>query len=333
MMMKHHTIGMFCAVALLATVSFAVPAHAGFKDTVVKSFNVGRGGTLSLTSDIGSVSVTTGGRDTVKIVVTREIGSGSKDKILRNLDMEFEQHGSDLEIRTEYKRKNHGLWSWLRNNRLKLKYEITVPEEYNLKLKTSGGSIKVDDLDGRAICRTSGGSIKLKRIGGPVDAHTSGGSISLTGSAGDAALKTSGGKITAGDVDGDVDAKTSGGSIHIERIDGSVHARTSGGGITLGDVAGNVDASSSGGSVKASISAQPNQDCRLTTSGGGITVTIDPEHHYSIDAKTSGGGVSSDVPVTVTGNLKRNRLVADMNGGGPALYLRTSGGGIKIRKR
>ena len=331
--MKRNTVGLIGAVALLTVVLMTVPAHAGFMDTVVKSFTVGSDGTLSLDSDLGSVSVTSGGRDTVKIVVIREIKSGDKDEILRNLDMVIEQHGDDVDIRTEYKKINSKFLGLFRNSSLKLKYEITVPEDYNVKLKTAGGSIRVDDLDGLADCRTSGGSIKLGGIGGPVDAHTSGGSITLTGSGGDAALKTSGGKITVGNVDGAVTAKTSGGSIHMERINGSVHARSSGGGITIEDAAGSVDASTSGGSVKASISEQPRGDCRLTTSGGGITITIDPDHHYSIDARTSGGGVSSDVPVTVSGEMKRNRLVADMNGGGPELYLRTSGGGIRIRER
>jgi hypothetical protein len=50
-----------------------------------------------------------------------------------------------------------------------------------------------------------------------------------------------------------------------------------------------------------------------------------------VDASTSGGSVSSDFPVPSSGN--RQSLRAAINGGGPLLQLRTSGGGIHIQKR
>ena len=52
-----------------------------------------------------------------------------------------------------------------------------------------------------------------------------------------------------------------------------------------------------------------------------------------VDAHASGGHVETDIPVTVQGEISRSTLKAKINGGGPELYLRTSGGSIHIKKR
>jgi hypothetical protein len=48
----------------------------------------------------------------------------------------------------------------------------------------------------------------------------------------------------------------------------------------------------------------------------------------------SGGHVANDFPVTVKaqGELKRSALQGKINGGGPLVWLRTSGGNIHIEK-
>jgi hypothetical protein len=42
--------------------------------------------------------------------------------------------------------------------------------------------------------------------------------------------------------------------------------------------------------------------------------------------------VSTDYPVTLSGKIDPQHLTAEINGGGPALTLSTSGGGIQVRK-
>ena len=51
-----------------------------------------------------------------------------------------------------------------------------------------------------------------------------------------------------------------------------------------------------------------------------------------LDAHASGGGVSSDVPITVQGKQDEDSLVGKINGGGPKLVLRSSGGGVRVKK-
>jgi DUF4097 and DUF4098 domain-containing protein YvlB len=303
-----------------------------FTDTVEKNFTVHEGGNLKLESDLGSINIITGSNNQVEVIIKRKVDDGDRDvmdSILEDLVIDFDQKNDDVYIRVEYDRG--GFFRW-RKNRLQLQFDITVPEKYNVDLRTAGGSITVADLQGEVHCSTSGGSIKLGDIKGAVWSSTSGGSISLTGSVGSAELSTSGGNINIGYVDGTVEASTSGGSINIEQAKAAVSASTSGGGIHVKEVMGSINGSTSGGSITVNITSQPAADCKLTTSGGGINIYLKSEIKANINAATSGGKVVTDFPITVRGELSKSKLKAQINGGGPELYLRTSGGNIYLHE-
>jgi hypothetical protein len=70
----------------------------------------------------------------------------------------------------------------------------------------------------------------------------------------------------------------------------------------------------------------------LSTSGGSINVALPSEVKVEVDAVTSGGGVSTEFPITEQGQTKRNALKTKINGGGPMMTLRTSGGSIRLVK-
>ena len=335
--MKLLTQCMSYVCALIVGLLLVIPAtvQADIEDSIQKSFNVSKGGTLTIDSDLGSIEVTANKNDKVNIEIFRKFDTNSQKRvedILEDLDIDFKQTGKNVTVTTIYKRKRDGFFNW-GSNRLRLRYVISVPEKYNVDLNTSGGSISVDDIEGNVDSKTSGGSLKFGNIQGPVNGKTSGGSIGLNACQGTADVKTSGGSIHIGQVDGDVDAHTSGGSITIEEAQGSVIAKTSGGSIKVEEVMGAIDARTSGGSVTAHISQQPNNNCRLSTSGGSINVYLEENIKINLDAKTSGGRVKTDFPVTIQGEIKKSQLQAEINGGGPELYLRTSGGNINLHRQ
>jgi len=271
------------------------------------------------------------------------------DRMLRDFTLEVVERGSDVHVSATFQNGwrpmlfsgffdlGHSIcrnWqcleysSWLRA----VEYRVTVPSKFNADLTTSGGWISVANLNGQVIARTSGGSLNFDRVGGPVNGRTSGGSITLAGARGRTFLHTSGGAIRIMDVVGDVDASTSGGSISMSGVSGDAIAHTSGGRISLEKTNGAIDASTSGGSVTASLIAQPKKECRLFTSGGSIYVSLSKDVHLNIDASTSGGRVSTDFPVLSRGDRHQRELLTPLNGGGPLLYLHTSGGGITVRR-
>jgi DUF4097 and DUF4098 domain-containing protein YvlB len=285
-----------------------VSAHAAIDSPVRRAFNVAPGGTLYLDTDVGNVHVVPGAAGVVVSVQRR----ARSQKELDRVHLSMRQEGNDVHVRNEVEQQMSKWFSW--GNNLDMTFDVTVPAHYNVELKTSGGNVSVGDLHGFVHARTSGGSVKLAHIDGVVDAHTSGGDVRLDGASGNASLRTSGGSVDVGSVGG------------------TLYARTSGGGITIGEARGAIDAETSGGSIRASLSAQPRGDSRLSTSGGNITVALAPTIGVDLDAHTSGGGVNSDLPITVMGKVSDDSLNGKLNGGGPKLVLRSSGGGIHVRK-
>jgi hypothetical protein len=293
-----------------------------------KSFTVGPGGKLTIRADRGSIDVKTAATDKVEIEVTREPGRGAAADILEKHQVTFNQDGNDVTVEAQMP----GVKNWGRGNNLKVHYDVIVPAKYNVNLKSSGGSISVKDLEGEARTETSGGSLKFGQIKGSVHGHTSGGSINVNGATQDVEIETSGGSISVGDTGGNVMAKTSGGSIHVGDVKGAVTAETSGGGIEVNGASGAVNAHTSGGPIRAAITQQPSGPCTFETSGGGIEVKMASNVAIDLDAQTSGGSVSTDFPVTVQGELKKNHLHSKVNGGGPKVTLGTSGGSIHVKK-
>lgn len=298
-----------------------------------KFFNVKPGGWLELRADFGAVVVRSSPKDEVKVEVTKWVEGRhrrSAKELFEDYEITYTQTARGVTITAEMR----GTSSWRRSNDgLQVEFRLTVPQRYNLDLNTSGGSVEVDDLIGEARVKTSGGSLTLGRIEGPVTAKTSGGSISLRRCKGDLLARTSGGGIEVGDVDGEVDVETSGGSIEVDGASGNLRAHTSGGGLSLRNLHGNVDASTSGGSIDAELLAPISAPCELSTSGGGISVYVSKDFKADLDARSSGGGVHCDMPITVQGSFGEGKLVGKINGGGPLLTLRTSGGGIDLRQR
>ncbi|GAB4339359.1 MAG: DUF4097 family beta strand repeat-containing protein [Calditrichia bacterium] len=311
--------------ALLFVLIFGVAnlLAVGSGDVVKRSFTVNKGGMLVVDSDLGSVQVSSWSNKKVEVAIEIEMS----DEIRRHFKLDFQQDGDMVEITGVMEKK----LSWF-SGRKQVTYKIKVPDEFNIKVKTSGGSVSVGGVKGEVETVTSGGSLHFNDISGPVLGQTSGGSIDLLKISGDANIRTSGGSIRMEDVEGDVEAKTSGGSLAIANVKGMVTAHTSGGSIKIDDVRGGLDVSTSGGGITARLPYQPAKDCKMKTSGGSIHVQMAPDVTVLLDARTSGSSVKSDFEIAVKGEIKRGKLKGKINGGGPLVYLRTSGGGIYLEK-
>lgn len=287
---------------------------AGRDDNISKTFQVAAGGRLTVDVNLGSIEVSTSGDKEVHIEVLRKVRTSDSNRIediLRNHQVDFRQEGNDVFVKTLD--RGAGFWRNF-SNRLEVRYVITVPQKYNVDLRTAGGSITVNDLEGEVISKTSGGSLHFGHIQGPVSG------------------KTSGGGITVLECTGRVDVNTSGGSLNLGKIVGPLNAHTSGGSIQVDEVMGDVKASTSGGSIRAAITKQPSADCELSTSGGSIRLNLNKDLNLNLVAKSSGGDVHTDIPITIQGTLSKSSLQGKMNAGGPELYVHTSGGSVYINK-
>ncbi|MGX5172478.1 DUF4097 family beta strand repeat-containing protein [Aliikangiella sp. IMCC44653] len=270
--MKHTTNSKLITGLLFLAMLFSLPAYSE-TEQISKSLKVSAGGKLELDSDNGAIQIKTWDKSEAKIEITKR--ARSKDS-LEDFKVSIDQSGNTIVI--------NGDGGW--NSRVSVEFEVTVPQQFNLDLKTGGGSIEVDDISGQLKLRTSGGSISVGDMqSGSVNADTSGGSIKVGDINGDLQVTTSGGSIKLGKITGIAKADTSGGSIKVESGGKELKADTSGGSIKVGPSKGNVDVETSGGSIKIDMT---EGNVKASTSGGSVKIE---GSKGSVVAETSGGSI------------------------------------------
>ncbi len=318
------------SLLLLAT---SLTLSAQTEEHIDKTFSLTANGQLVVEVGMGSIDVTTHASNEVTVAAYRKITRHDKaeeETFIRDHPVTFSVDGNTLTIHSDD--QNKGLGGWFSSNRAEAKYTITVPAAFNIHLKTSDGGISVSDVTGKVTTNTSGGGLKFTRVHGPLDGNTSGGGIKVTACEGTIKINTSGGGIDVIGGSGTLEGDTSGGGINVKDFQGPAHVETSGGGINLENVTGQIYGSTSGGSINARFAAPLTEAVKLETSGGGVTVRVTESSAFTLDASTSGGDVSTDLPVTVVGKISRSHMSGTVNGGGKTLSLRSSGGGIHVKK-
>jgi DUF4097 and DUF4098 domain-containing protein YvlB len=231
----------------------------------------------------------------------------------------------------------------------------------NLDAHTAGGGITVGNATGDVKVRTSGGTIKIGEVGGSTHAETAGGGIRIVSSANDVWASTAGGSINIGQTKGKIEARTAGGQIKIGPAGGEIRAETSGGGITVrgsggpvkvrtaggsirvNDARGAISAETAGGSIRASlVVSDPKIDteCELTTNGGDVTIYLPEDLSATVSAvlrisrrRDENYKIISDFPLKIQED-RTHRITADgdINGGGDEIRLSTHNGNIRILK-
>ena len=317
----------------------ALTARAGDEEGIVRAFSIAPSGELVVQAERAKVEVR-GGSDQVRVSLRR--GNDDAAAIEDDYDIGFEQTADRLVI-TAMPRVGPGrlgwslrLWRFRLRNAKPLAISVEAPSGFGADIDTNAGSVRVAEIAGPLQARTAGASVRIDDVPGVVQVRTSGGSIRHAGTSASVDANTSGGSIAIGHVQGAVFARTSGGRIAIEQA-GPVTARTSGGSIAIGQAHGAVQAKTSGGSIDASLAVQPQDDSELRTSGGSIAMRLAPDIALDIDASSSGGNVRVEDGLALDGDhLQRGEpwkdVQATLNGGGPALRLRTSGGSIRLRQ-
>ena len=302
---------------LLATIlvsSLSLTAQAKIDRTVEKVFSVPATGTLHVSTQGGHIHVTVAKDGKATITARERIRADDDqeaDELLAKMNLTIEQNGSDVSAIAEY---SHGIsFNW-GPTPVVVSFDIAIPAGFSADARTSGGDIVVTDRSAQLKLKTSGGNITIGNITADIDARTSGGDIVLDSCTSDVELHTSGGNLKVGPVNGSARISTSGGNIRIRGTGAAMHADTSGGDIT-DDVVGPLKG-----------------DCELLTSGGEVKVSLDPSSGFHLDAATSGGSVhAGGLTITIDdGGSGRSKLRGLVNGGGPLLKLRSSGGNIAI---
>jgi len=270
-----------------------------------KTFNTMPGKNFKLRAYSGDVTITTSDEPQVYIKIF------GNDRAEKKVKFDFNESDEGVTITAV----GHDNWNFFNLGRgIKLRFEIRLPRTYNAKVSSSGGDIRLEDLNGRIELGSSGGDIIIRNTNGSAIVSTSGGEVNLDSTTGNLDLKTSGGDIKSVGFNGDISAFTSGGSIILKGGNGKI------------------DASTSGGDIELDYTGQ-NMGIHLETSGGDITLKL--PHDFSANARmsTSGGSIHCDFPGNNVTNISSGKYEADLNNGGNELTAKTSGGNISVSKK
>lgn len=131
----------------------------------------------------------------------------------------------------------------------------------------------------------------------------------------------------------DLDVTTVNGKLAVEGAHGTLKLRSTNGSVSIVDAGGTLDARTTNGGIDATLTeVTAGENLVLTTTNGGIDVALPAGVGFDLSARTTNGSIQTDFPVTVQGSLRRTRLEGPINGGGGRLELRTTNGGVRLRK-
>ncbi|MBI4428615.1 MAG: DUF4097 family beta strand repeat protein, partial [Ignavibacteriales bacterium] len=308
----HQTLAFFVTLLLLSvSVLPAQKRNVEERGVRSKSFTVSKGGTLEVNASVGDIRISPWDKGEVHVEV-----DGIDEEDLDRLRMT--QTGNSVRVSFRPRWGDYG----------DVRFEINVPSQFDVELKTSGGNIEIaGNMSGKINGSTAGGDIKLKGdIGGTVDMSTSGGDVEVRNITGDGFLKTSGGDIRIGSVNGELEAGTSGGDIDVEKVGKSLNAKTAGGDIRVGDVGGEAKVSTAGGDIKM---GKVSGKASMSTAGGNIELK---GASGTVSAKTAGGDIRiENVTGTIEAKTSGGEVDAELIPSGKgSSRLVSAGGKIKL---
>lgn len=302
------------AVLFITTTAAFIQAHTplaagGAGDAAeAKSFDVSSGDTLRMQIDSGDIYLNTWDRNVAQI---------STEGIVKEDHLTMSQSGKTVNV--EYRTDGWGGGS--------ARFYVQLPATMNLDLNTSGGDIEIKGgVAGLVNARTSGGDIRLADVQGKTEVHTSGGDIRAGRIKGEATLETSGGDIVVDSVSSQVVLHTSGGDIKVGDVGKTLDASTAGGDVIVGDVGGEAIVSTAGGDIQM---GKVSGSAKVKTAGGDIILK---GASGAVTAKTAGGDLRlENVTGSIQGETAGGDVIAELipRGQGPST-LKSAGGDIEL---
>ncbi|MEX2284649.1 MAG: M56 family metallopeptidase [Gemmatimonadota bacterium] len=161
-------------------------------------FRVPSGGTLYLTLQTGgSIDVVGSDEGEVSIVATLE--------------------GTETDLRMEKVTGGVQVWTAPRyarsSSRTNHRFRIVVPTQYNVRIESMGGGVRIRDLDGNIRGHTAGGAIDIERAHGRLELGTGGGSVDVSDSDLTGSVSTGGGEVLIRNVTGGLRGSSGSGDV------------------------------------------------------------------------------------------------------------------------
>lgn len=261
------------------------------KQEMKKQFDVSEGKLLNINLKSGG-SINIQGWDQEKALVDVEfIGCDPED-----FDFEVYKTPMGIRVNSDYKQR-------VKNSNIRV--SIKIPEKFDIKIKTSGGGICIQNIKGEINGRTGGGGLDMKNLTGEIHFTTGGGKVTIKDSQLNGRVSTGGGKVLVENVEGDIKASSGGGNVvyrNVKTPDKTypkdvVYIRNAGGALNVEDAPAGVDISTGGGDIRI---RSAKEYVKASTGGGDITV----DEVYGWVKVSTGAG---DIKITMIGDAKTGK--------------------------
>jgi hypothetical protein len=301
---------LFVMAAVVAAPILAAPLAQAQEGTFDRTLKVGGPVDLSVKTGSGSIRVSPGPTDGVRVVGRIHADnswfrSGDVERQVRQIEQNPPVEQRDNVVRI----------GWFKDDSLprgvSISYEVTVPVNVKVDARTGSGSITIGRVSGAVLASTGSGTIEVGAAAS-LDAHTGSGSIRAEAVAGSITASSGSGSIRIGQAGkGAVDVSASSGDITLSGVDGAARVSSSSGGISIG--------------------GRPSGPWSIHASSGSVGLELPADAAFDLDASSSSGGIESTHPVTMTGTIEKHKLRGRVRTGGPLVEIRTSSGSIRIR--
>ena len=129
-----------------------------------------------------------------------------------------------------------------------------------------------------------------------------------------------------------VNVTNTNGQVVVNALAGRVVASTTNGAVKGTNLTGGVDGRTTNGSVSIEMASVGPDPVSLETTNGGVTLALPEKAKASISAACTNGGISvGSLDNFEVSEHSRRHLEGKLNGGGTAIDLQTTNGGIRLR--
>ncbi len=291
----------FVLISSTSLILFASYSKAG-KKTIEKEFRINRAEKVEIdfSDRDGEMFFSAWEKEFVLVRVHKEtkiIESKKAERLLKQIKVNFSQHGNSIKIKIDYPRLRGFFLSIPDRERVKVTTEIMLPPTTNLACEIEDGSIQGENVEGNLKMTSEDGSIKLSNIHGSVLVSTEDGRVILDDIFGVAKISSEDGKILLRGQLEEVEIETEGGDIQLEVAKGSL--------------------------MKA--------DWRIKTEDGDVEVFFPSDFSSEIFLHTEDGHIDCSFPLIISHISSRKSLRAKINQGGYTFSISTQDGKISLR--
>lgn len=251
-----------------------------------RTFNTSSGLKLDYNGTSGDLIINTWDKDEARIMVY------ANQNATENIEIKLVDGNGGINIKESSK------YHSARNQNIQLKYEITLPSDYNININSSSSDYEINNLSGSVKVKTASGDGELVNVTGSINISSASGDLIIENVVGDVKFNSASGDISSGNLVGASDIKTASGDISLKYITDYAKISSTSGNVTY-------------------ITGTSTPGASINTTSGDITIILSDDTQATIQYDTK--------------NVKNGHTENDIfNGGGNVIECKTKSGEIIV---